>query len=75
MRPIPIRQFNDQRTTGRDYVMPAKDLSPVKTEILRGCWVMLRDGEPLVAAKPGQVLTVPRWVADDLNASGQAKFL
>jgi hypothetical protein len=54
------------------YREPPKDQTPVKCEIVRGCWVTVTAGAPAVAVKPGQILQLPRWLADVLIANGKA---
>ena len=61
--------------TSRDYKMPPKDMTVVKVQVLRGCWVTLREGEPWQSVKPGQILQVPRWLANELFYCGQASLL
>lgn len=58
-----------------EYKQPPKDLTVVKVQIVRGCWVALRDGEPMRSVKAGEVLQLPRWLADVLERNGKASLL
>lgn len=58
--------------TNVTYRESQKDCTPIKVEILRGCWVALAKGAPAVALKPGQILELPRWLADVLLANRKA---
>lgn len=58
----------------RDFVMPPRDMTPVKIEIKRKCWVEQADA-PMREAKPGDVLSLPRWLADVLAVNGKASLL
>ena len=69
---FPTRHNADTR---HDYREPAKDHTMVKVEITAACWARLRDGEPVVNVKPGQVLKLARWLADDLARNGKASLL
>lgn len=51
-----------------DYVAPPKDQTSTKVIVKRG---LLLRGEPVAA---GSVLTVPKWEANDLVASGRAEL-
>lgn len=58
-----------------EYKQPPRDHTLVKVEVTRACWVTLRDGGPMQAVKPGQVLQLPRWLANDLAGNGKASLL
>ncbi|MEW6414365.1 MAG: hypothetical protein AB1482_03835 [Pseudomonadota bacterium] len=49
-----------------DWSEPPRDMTPVRVRILRGCLVRLSDGQAAVPVEAGSVVTVPRWVADEL---------
>lgn len=71
----PRSDFESLHSRPREYKPAPRDTTPVKVRIVRGCWVRVIDGAPMRAAKPGEVLQLPRWLADELAANGKASLL
>lgn len=59
----------------RDYTPPPRDKTVVKIRITRNCWLRTAEGEPMQAADAGTVVSMQRWIADDLIACGKADLL
>ena len=79
MNPLRVLLPHDRREPAApmrgDYVLPPRDTTIVKCKIVRACWVTLRENEPWQSVKPGQILQVPRWLANELFYCGQASLL
>lgn len=59
----------------QNYVPPPKDKTPTEIRITRKCYAQQRDGLPAERVEIGTVLTVPKWVANDLHEFGKADLL
>lgn len=71
----PLKSQRDLDTfRPREYRQPPKDHTVVKCKVIRRCWVTL-PGETMRAAKPDEILLMPRWLAEELAANGKASLL
>jgi len=79
MNPLRVVLPQDRREPAAprqgDYVPPPHDRTIIKARITRPCWTRTREGGDIERVEAGAVVTMERWIADELRLCGKAETL